>query len=322
MADVLVYLENAEGAIHDVSWQALAKAREIAGHLGGRAEALLVGSCVKPLAETAAQRGAERVYLAEDARLKNFVPMPYKKIISSFLKTKSYPLVLMAGTCQGTDLAPLAAAECDAGCLLDAERVEVKDQTVIARRSGFEGKVVGWFRSSGKRPLIVSVKDGIAEAPERNAALKPQQENLSVSLKEQDFPSQVTRREIAKSTVNLKAAKVIVSAGAGVGTKENFALISDLARLLNAEIGATRPVVDAGWTTADRQIGQTGVTVKPDLYIACGISGAIQHRVGMAGAKKIVAINTDPAAPIFRHAHYKITGDLKDAIPKLIKLLS
>ena len=189
------------------------------------------------------------------------------------------------------------------------------------RRAGYDRKVLTTFAPADGRALIATLRDGAAEAPAADAGRTGAVQDVPVVLDAADLVSKVLRRDVAKKTVNLKDAKIIVAAGAGVGGPEGLGLVKDLAAALGAEVGATRAVVDANWLPADHQIGQTGATVRPAVYIACGISGAVQHRVGMMDAGKIVAINTDANAPIFKIAHYKLVGDLKVIVPKLIKLL-
>jgi len=228
-------------------------------------------------------------------------------------------LILLPSSTQGNDLAATIAAETNASSVLECNKLNCDGDKFIFKRLEFDGKVLTNFTSNCEKMIVATLKDGISEVKEnkRNAEVT----NLNVVLDEKDLVSKVISREIAKKTVDLKAAKIIVTAGAGVGSKDNFKLIEDFATLLGAEVGATRPIVDAGWATPDRQIGQTGTTVRPDLYIACGVSGAVQHRVGMTDAKTVIAINTDASAPIFKVANYAIVGDLNVVVPKLTKLL-
>ncbi|HNV86326.1 MAG TPA: electron transfer flavoprotein subunit alpha/FixB family protein [Candidatus Omnitrophota bacterium] len=321
MSELLVYIEVNENGITDLSLQCLAKGAELAKKNGWKVGGLVLGAGVKDCAKEVIAYGADTVYLADDARLKSFVPSAYQRVLTGFLKQKNPGMVIFPATTRGNDLAPLIASELDLACALDCQNTDWESGKFFSRRSEFDGKVATKYSASGSRGLVTSLKDGVADSGTADAARTGQTVPVEVVLNENDLATKVLKREVVKSTVNLKAAKIIVTAGAGIGTKENFALVENLARAFGGEVGATRPVVDAGWTTADRQIGQTGVTVKPDLYIACGVSGAVQHRVGMMMAKKIVAINTDAAAPIFKFAHYRIVGDLVDVIPKLLKLV-
>jgi len=197
--------------------------------------------------------------------------------------------------------------------------VALADGKPVMKRLEFDAKAFAKYVATGAGPVLVTLKDGIAEAPAKGNATG-QATALSVSVA--PGGATVERREVVRKTVNLKDAKIIIGGGAGVGNAANFKLLEQLAAKLGAEIGATRAAVDAGWCSHERQIGQTGVTVRPELYIAAGISGAVQHIVGIRDAKKIVAINTDPSAPIFKLAHYKIVGDLNQVVPKLTALLN
>jgi len=321
MSELWVYIEINENGITDLSLQCLAKGTELARKNGWKAGAVALGFGIKDFAKEIIAYGADTVYLADDARLKSFLPASYQRVLTGLLKQKNPGLMIFPATTRGNDLAPLVATELDLACALDCQNTDFEGGRFVSRRSEFDGKVFTKYLPAGSRGLVTSLKDGVAEPDSANASRTGQTIPVEVVFNENDLTAKVLKREVIKSTVNLKAAKIIVTAGAGIGTKENFGLIENLARALGGEIGATRPVVDAGWATADRQIGQTGVTVKPDLYIACGVSGAVQHRVGMMMAKKIVAINTDAAAPIFKFAHYRIVGDLVDVIPKLLKLV-
>jgi len=166
---------------------------------------------------------------------------------------------------------------------------------------------------------MATVREGVMRLRQADTTLKAIAERVPVNLEPDDFPSEIIDRVLVEKTVNLKAARIIVAGGIGVGSKDNFSLIYKLAETLNAEVAASRAAVDAGFAGKERQVGQTGTTVRPKLYIACGISGAIQHRAGMDGSGRIIAVNSDPEAPIFSIAHYGIVGDLKEVIPRMIK---
>ncbi|MBU0678917.1 MAG: electron transfer flavoprotein subunit alpha/FixB family protein [Verrucomicrobia bacterium] len=315
MSNILVYAEIEDGVVHDVSLQCLAKGREIADASSGKVDCLAVGSGIRAAAEGLGAFGAEAVFVAEDAKLEQYLTSPFKKVVSDFLKTNSYDLILFPATTVGDDLAPAVAEALGVACVLHCDGLAGDALT----RLEFDRKVSTTYKAEGC--TIASLKDGIAVAGAPDSSRSAQVSDVAVELDAASTKSKVLRRDVAKKTVNLKDAKIIVAGGAGVGTKENFSLIEELADALGAQIGATRAVVDAGWLPADHQIGQTGVTVRPAVYIACGISGAVQHRVGMLDSGKIIAINTDKNAPIFKIAHYKIEGDLKEVLPKLVKLI-
>lgn len=272
------------------------------------------------LVESLSACGADTVYVADDQRLLHYSPLSYGNILNTAVQSHSPDIFLFPATTQGNDLAPAVAQSTDSSCVIDACTVDFTPDGVVGKRLEYDRKVLTGYVRAGSRTQILTALDGIAEvptpAPGHQATVTP----LSVVLDEGDLVARVLKREIAGKTVNLKEARVIVACGAGVGSKENFAVVEEFARVVGGEIGASRAAVDAGWATLDRQIGQTGVTVRPDLYFAVGISGAIQHRVGMLDSKCIVAINSDANAPIFRFSHYCIVGDLNEVIPKLTKL--
>lgn len=318
MANVLVIAEVNDGVLHDVSLQALAAARAAAG-AGGKVRCLLAGSGVAAHAARLFQAGADDVYLADDPRLAGYLTRPYRKVAAAWAAAHPADLLLLAASTAGNDLAPSLAAALPAAVAVDCDGVACEGGGFTVRRAGYDRKVMTTFAPAGGM-LIATLRDGAAEAA-ADAARSGAAQAVTVNLDDADFASKILRRDVAKKTVNLKDAKIIVAAGAGVGSPEGLAVVKDLAIALGAQVGATRAVVDAGWLAADHQIGQTGCTVRPDLYIACGISGAVQHRVGMMDARKIIAVNTDANAPIFKIAHYRVVGDLKVVVPKLAKLL-
>jgi len=314
MADILVYIEHDESGISDLSLQALALSRQLGG-----GEALLLGRGLAPLAETLLKHGAAAVLAVEQGALAEHVALPAAHALAAVIRSRSPRLVLVPSSTVGNDLAPLAAGLLEAACVVDCDGVEGEAGAWRFLRTEFDARVRAVYEPVGVGPVLVTVKDGIAEAGA--VASTGQVEALTVELPAQALRGSVERREVVKKTVNLKDARVIIGGGAGVGSRENFALLEGLAEKLGGELGATRASVDAGWVSAERQIGQTGVTVRPDLYIACGISGAVQHLVGIRDAKTVVAINSDASAPIFRVSHYRIVGDLTTVVPKLMELL-
>jgi electron transfer flavoprotein alpha subunit len=321
MSNLIVYAEIDDGLINDISLQCLATARRIADQQGSSVSCVTAGANVAETAATLFGYGADNVFAAESVALEGYIAKPYTSVVGAWIATQDSPLVLFPASTLGNDLAASIAASLNAPCMLDCDSLEPAGDTYTLKRSEFDRKVMTSFAAVSGRPVIASLRDGITEIPATNPAKTGSVTPVEVALDDTEQLAKVLRRNVAKKTVNLKDAKIIVAGGAGVGTKENFELIQRLADTLNAEIGATRAVVDAGWMPADHQVGQTGATVRPELYIACGISGAVQHRVGMCDSGKIIAINVDANAPIFHIAHYKIVGDLKEVIPKLLKLL-
>lgn len=318
MSATLVIAHILDGQISDVSLQAVAKARS----LGNPVHGLLIGKGVSALASGLTAAGCDAVQVAELDQVASYVTTPYLRAAFSVAQSGGYKLILLPASTMGNDLAPVLAAKLNAASVLDADDLKLDAGNAVARRTEFDRKAGTWFSATAGKALIVTLKDGIAETPAADASRTGAATSVAVALTDADLKVRVLRRDVAKPTVNLKGAKIVVAAGAGVGNKDNFGKISDLATKLGAQIGATRAVVDAGWLPADHQIGQTGATVKPDLYIACGISGAVQHWVGMMDSRIIVSINSDKNAPLMKRAHYRIAGDLNVVIPKLVKLLS
>ena len=316
MTRMLVFIEHDESGVTDLSLQALALARG----LGGEPEALLMGESLGGLAAEVLGRGAASVLVLEHPALRRHLAMSASRALAEVVKEHLPDLVLLPASTVGNDLAPRAAALLDAACVVDCDGLELAGPTPRLLRTEFDARVRAAYEPTGAGPVFVTLKDGVAETLPVEAG-DGKVVTQSITLADDDLRAAVERREVARKTVNLKDARVIVGGGAGVGGQANFALLERLAARLGGEIGATRASVDAGWVSAERQIGQTGVTVRPDLYIACGISGAVQHLVGIREAKIVVAINSDASAPIFRVSHYRIVGDLTTVVPKLIELL-
>jgi len=311
----LVYIEHDESGVGELSLQALALGRS----LGGECEALLLGGDLAALATDVLARGATQVLTVEHPALREHVALPAAHALAAVARERGADLVLLPASTTGNDLGPLAAALLDAACVVDCDGVETAGGLRLLRTE-FDARVRAAYEPVGSGPVFATVKDGAAEVPPAGPAAG-QAAAVAVELPEEARRGAVERREVVRKTVNLKDARVIVGGGAGVGSAANFALLERLAAKLDGEIGATRASVDAGWASAERQIGQTGVTVRPELYIACGISGAVQHVVGIRDAKTVVAINSDAGAPIFRVSHYRIVGDLTQVVPRLIELL-
>jgi electron transfer flavoprotein alpha subunit len=331
-----VYIELNENGITDISLQCLSKGRQLADRVGLKLSSVVLGGN-NGVYENLVAHGTDVVYIADDPRLKDYTTTPYKKVVCDLIKQYNPEIFLFPASTQGNDLATAIASNLQTGCVQDCHDIEIEGlpaavgsgvkppniaqagELLLQKRLEYDGKVLTNYVTKTDRPQIATLKDGIAEINDPDANRQGEIIPIELTLDESDFGVKVLKREVAKKTVNLKDAKVIVAGGAGVGSKENFRLLEELASALGGEVGATRAAVDAGWTSYERQIGQTGVTVKPDIYIACGISGAVQHRVGMMDAGKIVSINIDPSAPIFRFSHYRIVGDLTKVIPKLLK---
>jgi len=327
--DVWVVAEQNDGCLHDVGLELLSKGRQLADRLGVRLTAVLLGPKVAGHAETLVQRGADRVVAAEHELLAHYQTNPYAKVLVGLIKQHRPQIVIYGATPQGRDLAPRVASAIRAGLTADCTDLEVGDHVepttrethrdlLYQIRPAFGGNIIATIVNFDRWPQMATVREGVMPMPDRDPSRRGETIAADVDLSPGDLPLEILDFQPTERKVNLKAARVIVAGGAGVGGKDNFRLLWDLANALGAAVGASRAAVDSGWIDKDHQVGQTGTTVRPALYIAVGISGAVQHRSGMSEAKKIVAINSDPHAPIFEAAHYGIVGDLNRVVPMMI----
>jgi len=328
---VWVFAEVEEGKIANVSLELATKAHELAAQLdGGRVGAILLGDGVAALGDTLFAHGCDDVYLAENAAFKTYTTLPYAWVITRLISREKPQIVLFGATNTGRDLAPRVASQLGAGLTADCTDLKIGEHTdagtqktyqklLYQIRPAFGGNIIATIVTPDTRPQMATVRPGVMHLGRMQPGRKGNLVRFKESPPAETLVVKVLEEFTAPRKVNLGGAKVIVSGGAGVGSKENFALIRELAHVLGGEVGASRAAVDAGYIDKAHQVGQTGTTVRPKLYIACGISGAVQHRVGMQDSGKIVAINTDPNAPILQIAHYGIVGDLNDVIPKLIE---
>jgi electron transfer flavoprotein alpha subunit len=325
---VMVYIQQNTGKAADVSLELVCKARELADQLGVQVSAAIFGEKVEGEAQKLASFGANTVYVAEDPRLKYYTPIPYSKLMIQVITERKPQIVLYGATTEGRDLAPRAASFLKVGLTADCTDLQIGDHTqketeykniLYQIRPAFGGNIIATIVSPEKKPQMATVREGVMRMTAPDMSRKAEVVKISAKLDADDFPSEIIDRVLEAKTVNLKGAQIIVSGGMGVGSQENFALIRELAHVLGAEVGASRAAVDQGFIGKEHQVGQTGTTVRPKLYIACGISGAIQHRAGMDASARIIAVNNDPEAPIFGIAHYGIIGDLNEVIPRMIK---
>jgi len=328
--EVWVYAEVQDGTLQDVSLELCGKARQLADRLGVKVGAALLGGDVAKFSEPLIAHGADNVYLVENAALKDFRTDPYARVLVELIKKHRPQIVLYGATNLGRDLAPRVASTTRSGMTADCTDLEIRDVTekngtvhknlLLQIRPAFGGNIVATIVNYDQWPQMATVREGVMPLRDGDPKRKGQVVRESVPLDDQAlFAVEVIKREVQKRKLNLKGARVIVAGGAGVGSQENFDLIYALAGAFGGAVGASRAAVDSGFIGHEHQIGQTGTTVRPALYIACGISGAIQHRAGMEESAKIIAINTDKDAPIFSVAHYGIVGDLKQVIPLMIK---
>jgi electron transfer flavoprotein alpha subunit len=324
----MVYIQQKEGKAAEVSLELVCKARELADKLGVQVSAALFGAQVSGEVSRLAGFGVDRVYMAEDPRLRFYTPIPYSKLMIQTVFEKKPQIVLYGATTEGRDLAPRVASRLKVGLTADCTDLQIGDHTQQEKeyknilyqiRPAFGGNIIATIVCPEKKPQMATVREGVMRMAQADLSRKAEVVNIPAELGPEDFPSEIIQRVMEEKTVNLKGAQIIVSGGIGVGSKDNFALIRELAETLGAEVGASRAAVDAGLIGKEHQVGQTGTTVRPKLYIACGISGAIQHRAGMDNSARIIAVNSDPEAPIFSIAHYGIVGDLNEVIPRMIK---
>ena len=313
-----------------MSLELVCKGRELAAQLGVKTEAVLLGDNVAGCVDTLFAYGCDNVFLAEDSRLEPFTVLPYAKVIMDLIRAHKPNILLFGATLKGRELAPRVASEKLGGLTADCTDLRIDDfedkknnksytNKLMQIRPAFGGNIIATIVNTWDDPQMVTVREGVMKLDEPDFGRKGTVTPVEVKLTDAETVIKVLERVRADKEVDLKGAQIIVAGGYGVGSKANFKLIYDLAEALGGEVGASRAAVDAGWIDHDHQVGQTGVTVRPRLYIACGISGSIQHCAGMSESKKIIAINTDPGAPIFSVAHYAIVGDLNTVIPQMIK---
>ncbi len=331
IGNVWVYIEQDEGKIADVSLELLAKGRELAAELGVKTEGVVLGGGVgAEVIQTLHEHGAENVFVADHPGLKYFTAVPYAKVIVGLVKQHRPNIFAFGATPVGRSLAPRIASELQAGLTADCTSLridEFEDRTtkqvmknkLMQIRPAFGGNIIATIVNSWQDPQMVTVREGVMAMGTPEPGRKGKVTKVDVELAPEDLAVSILERFKEESSLNLKGAQIIVAGGYGVGSAENFKLISELAETVGGAVAASRAAVDAGWIDHDHQVGQTGVTVRPRLYIACGISGSVQHRAGMAESAKIICINNDANAPMFSIADYGIVGDLHAVIPKMIK---
>ncbi len=320
---VWVFVEQEEGEAHPVSWELIGKAQELARDLEGEVEALVLGYQVEPIAKEALFYGAEKVYLIDDPVLEYYRNQSYAHGVTELCRKYRPEILLLGATTLGRDLAGSIATALETGLTADVTGLEIDPETknLIMTRPAFGGNIMASILCPDHRPQMSTVRPRTFPLPEKDPSRQGKIIREELGLSEEEVKVKRVDFIPKEKTVNLEYAEVIVSGGRGLGGPEGFKLLGELAELLGAEVGASRAVVDAGWIDYEHQVGQTGKTVRPKVYIACGISGAIQHRVGMQNSDFILAINTDPEAPIFRIADLGVVGDLYEVVPALIEAL-
>jgi electron transfer flavoprotein alpha subunit len=322
--DVYIFVEQRDGEIAKVSLELLGEATKLAAALGQKVVGVLAGSGVKAKAESLVAAGADTVLVIDDPILKEYVTEPYAKAMCAVIKQCEPEIVLYGATAIGRDLAPRVASRIHTGLTADCTglTIDPASKLLLMTRPAFGGNIMATIKCEKYRPQMATVRPGVMKRLETNASKKGEVKDFSVEFKPTDM--NVVLRKVVKQdkkTVDITEAKVLVSGGRGIGSKEYFKTLEELAKILGGEVASSRANVDAGWIERDRQVGQTGKTVRPNLYLACGISGAIQHLAGMDAADLIIAINTNDIAAIFDAADLGIVGDLKVIVPKLINAL-
>jgi len=319
---VWVWVEQFEGEACSISWEMIGKGRELADQLGTYLAACVLGHNVKHIAQQAIYYGADKVFLADDPTLAVYRTDPYAATLISLVRQHKPEIFILGASSRGRDLAGSVATSLETGLTADCTGLDIDPETRLLRqtRPAFGGNIMATIICPNHRPQMATVRHRVFEVPEPDTSRTGEIIPVKPVLPEEEIATKVIDFVKQEGEVNLADARIIVSGGRGVGGPEGFKVIRELAEVLGGAVGASRAAVDAGWIPYAHQVGQTGRTVRPDLYIACGISGAIQHLAGMQTSKIIVAINKDPEAPIFKVAHYGIVGDLFEVVPALTEV--
>jgi len=331
--NIFIYCEiTEEGSIADVSLELLTKGRKLANQLSSKLEAVVFGNNISNLEDQLFPFGVDIIHYANDSRLFPYTTLPHSSILMNLIREEKPQIVLFGATSVGRDLAPRIASVLRCGLTADCTSLEIGnyDETRTQKeyknllyqiRPAFGGNIIATIVNPETRPQMATVREGVMKKEILSLTYKGSIKKIDVEkwIKPEDFIVKIIERHVESQKINIKGAQIIIAGGYGVGSKENFKLLFELADLIGAQVGASRAAVDSGLIEHERQIGQTGVTVRPKLYIACGISGAVQHRAGMDQSAQIISINTDPNAPINQIADYVVIGSVLDVIPKMIK---
>ena len=331
---VYVFAQQVDNELSGIAFELLGKAKELASDLGTDVTAVLIGSDVKGLTDELAEYGADKVIVVDDPELKEYRTEPYTHAIASVIEEFKPEIFLIGATAIGRDLGPRVCARIHTGLTADCTKLDIGDfpmnpvpgretkhNQLLMTRPAFGGNTIATIACPDFRPQMATVREGVMKKEILDADYKGEVINHDVAkyVPETDYVVKVIDRHVEKAKHNLKGAPIVIAGGYGMGSKEGFDMLFELAKELHAEVGASRAAVDAGYADHDRQIGQTGVTVRPKLYIACGISGQIQHIAGMQESGIIISINNDENAPINTIADYVINGTVEEVIPKMIK---
>jgi electron transfer flavoprotein alpha subunit len=330
--NVIVYCEIEDGDIVDVSLELLTKGKSLADQIGVQLDAIVIGSNLKNIGKEIFPYGVNQLFVADDPELYPYQTLPHASIVSKLFAEEKPEIALFGATSIGRDLAPRIASALKCGLTADCTSLTIGDHEdrkakkvyknlLFQIRPAFGGNIIATIINPETKPQMATVREGVMkkEIHDKGHKGKLVELDLSKYVNEEDFVVKIIERHMEKSKVNIKNSQIIISGGYGVGSSKNFDLLFELADVLGGEVGGSRAAVDAGYISHERQIGQTGVTVRPKLYIACGISGAVQHRAGMDQSAMIISVNKDPEAPINNIADYAIIGDVADVLPKMIK---
>lgn len=315
---IFVFAQQVDGKLSNVALELIGKSKALAKDLNTEVTAVVLGNKIGHLPERLGRYGADRVVIAEDPILETYTTEPYAHVITEIVKKYQPEIVLYGATAIGRDLAPRISARVHTGLTADCTSLEIEEGTgnLLMTRPAFGGNIMATIACADFRPQMATVRPGVMQrlTPVDNA--HPVVDTFSVpDLAEHVNVEVVEVIKKVSEKMDIQEANVLVSGGRGMGGPENFKLLEDLAEVLGGTVSSSRTAVDAGWVEKDRQVGQTGKTVRPNLYIACGISGAIQHLAGMEESDVIIAINKDPSAPIFEVADYGVVGDVMKILP-------
>jgi electron transfer flavoprotein alpha subunit len=340
MDKVLVFLDQSQGNASPASWETLALGRKLADQLGGSLSALAAGKQAEQVANQAFQYGADEVFYADDPSLENYTPEPYASLLTQVARERAPEIILAPTTLRGREIAAMSAIDLGSGIMPDVTAIDLEGGQAVVTRPVYSGKLLARTVCSGK-PVVITNRARAFEKPVADTASSGSPKKIAAAIPAGEVPTRVVEYQQAGGAVSLTDANVIVSGGRGLANnpaltppngmsdkdaeiwraQQGFKLVGELAKVLGGAVGASRAAVDAGYIPYEHQVGQTGKVVTPDLYIACGISGAIQHQAGMRSSKVIVAINKDPDAPIFKMARFGVVGDLYAILPALTEAL-
>ena len=321
---VYVFIEQRDNHIQNVSLELIGKGKELADKRNTDVTAVIVGKGVNSLTDTLSHFGADNVIVIENDRLEKYMTEPYTKALYEVVEAKKPEIMLFGATSIGRDLAPRVSARVHTGLTADCTGLEIDEETghLLMTRPAFGGNIMATIICKEFRPQMATVRPGVMQKLAEDKTKQAKVESFNVDFKDEDFNVEILEEVVeTKKKIKIEDAKILVSAGRGFGSKENIILADNLAKAVGGTVAGSRAAVDSGWLEKDLQVGQTGKTVRPNLYFAVGISGAIQHLAGMEESDLIIAVNKNPDAPMFQTADLGIVGDINKVIPELTKLI-